>query len=49
MPYIIGAIAVLAVLYMVFGDRWNTRTVNETTVPQTPITSPAAPPTPTTK
>lgn len=49
MPYVIGAIAILAVLYMVFGDRLNTRTVNETTVPQTPITTPASPPTPATK
>jgi len=46
MPYVIGAIAVLAVLYMFFGDSFS-NAPTERTVPQT--TTAPAPTAPTTK
>lgn len=45
-PYIIGAVAVLAILYMFFGDSISNRTTmpTETTVPQsTTAPAPTAP------
>ncbi len=49
LPYAIGAFALLAALYVFFGDSLNTPTVSRTTAPQAPIATPASPPTPATK
>lgn len=46
-PYIIGGLILLAVLYMFFGDSFRTQTSTETTVPQT--TTAPAPTAPATK